>query len=223
MAMNKLDGPRREPGGGSALSLVVLLHGYGANGQDLIGLADAWQTVLPRTAFVSPNAPEPLPFAGAAGYQWFPLTLRDPGEYIRGAVAVAPALHSFLDNELARYRIGAKRLALVGFSQGTMMALHIGLRRKTAPAAVVAFSGVIAGPERLEAELECRPPVQLIHGSADEVIPVEACQLTREVLAAAGVLLEWHIRPDLGHGIDPEGLAYAGSFLAEHFRKAGLG
>jgi phospholipase/carboxylesterase len=82
---------------------------------------------------------------------------------------------------------------------------------------------VIAGPERLEAELECRPPVQLIHGSADEVIPVEACQLTREVLAAAGVLLEWHIRPDLGHGIDPEGLAYAGSFLSEHFRKDGLG
>jgi len=214
--MIELDGPRREPQGGSAHSLVVLLHGYGANGEDLIALADAWQDCLPRTVFVSPNAPERLPFAGAGGFQWFPLTLRDPGEYIRGAVAVAPILQRFIDAQLARYRIEPHRLALVGFSQGTMMALHVGLRRPDAPAAIVGFSGVIAGPDRLSAELACRPPVQLIHGAADEVIPVEACHLTRETLAGAGVPVEWHIRPGVGHGIDPAGLKFAGSFLVEH-------
>jgi phospholipase/carboxylesterase len=214
--MIELDGPRRAPQTGPAQSLVVLLHGYGANGEDLIALADAWRTRLPQAAFVSPNAPERLPFAGAAGFQWFHLTLRDPEEYIRGAVAVAPALDRFLDRELARYRLDARRLALVGFSQGTMMALHVGLRRKATPAAIVGFSGVIAGPDRLGAELACRPPIQLIHGAADELIPLEACELTREVLAASGVPVEWHIRPNLGHGIDPEGLAFAGSFLAQH-------
>ena len=222
MAIVELDGPRREPERGPALSLVVLLHGYGANGEDLIGLADAWRGLLARTAFVAPNAPERLPFAGAMGFQWFPLTMRDPEEYLRGAVTVAPALQRFVDSELARYGLDARRLALVGFSQGTMMALHVGLRRQTAPAAVVGFSGVIAGPERLGAELRCRPPVQLIHGAADDVIPVEACHLTREALAASGVAVEWHIRPDLGHGIDGQGLAYAGSFLAQHLKEPAL-
>jgi len=220
MNMIELDGPRREPRSSPAHSLVVLLHGYGASGEDLIGLADAWRGLLPRTAFVAPNAPERLPFAGAAGYQWFPLTMRDPGEYLRGAAAVAPTLHRFLDSELTRYGLHARRLALAGFSQGTMLALHVGLRRSAGPAAIVAFSGVIAGPERLGAELACRPPVQLIHGEADDVIPVEACQLTREVLAASGISVEWHIRPDLGHGIDAQGLAYAGNFLAEHLSRA---
>jgi phospholipase/carboxylesterase len=216
MVMIELDGPRREPKSGPARNLVVLLHGYGASGEDLIGLAGAWQALLPQAAFVAPDAPELLPFASAAGYQWFPLTLRDPGEYLRGAAAVAPALDRFLGIELARRRLHARHLALVGFSQGTMMALHVGLRRNAAPAAIVGFSGVIAGPDRLASELECRPPVQLIHGSADDIIPVEACQLTREVLATSGIRVEWHIRPDLGHGIDAQGLAYAGSFLAEH-------
>ncbi|HXF55601.1 MAG TPA: dienelactone hydrolase family protein [Hyphomicrobiaceae bacterium] len=214
--MIELDGPRREPQGSSAHSLVILLHGYGANGEDLIALADAWQGQLPHTVFVSPNAPERLPFVAASAFQWFPLTLRDPDEYIRGALAVAPVLQRFIDAQLARYRLDPHRLALVGFSQGTMMALHVGLRRANAPAAIVGFSGVIAGPDRLSAELACRPPVLLIHGAADEVIPVEACHLTRETLAAAGVPVEWHIRPGLGHGIDPEGLKCAGRFLVEH-------
>jgi phospholipase/carboxylesterase len=149
------------------------------------------------------------------GYQWFPLTLRDPEEYLRGARAAAPALDVLLDREMARYGLTSQQVALVGFSQGTMMALHVGLRRNAAPAAIVGFSGVIAGPEMLRAETTCRPPVQLIHGSADDMIPVEACHLTREVLAAEGLLVEWHIRPGLGHGIDPQGLAYAGRFLSE--------
>ena len=126
--MNKLDGPRLEPRGTAPTSLVVLLHGYGANGDDLIALGDGWRRWLPEAVFVAPNAPEAIP-GMHGGLQWFPLTLRDPSEYWRGVVAAQPAVDRFLDAELARYRLPADRLVLVGFSQGTMMALHVGLRR----------------------------------------------------------------------------------------------
>src|SRR5262245_21936049 len=200
--MQQLDGPRLEPREGAATSLIVLLHGYGANGDDLIALGDGWRPWLPQAAFVAPNAPEMIP-GMHGGLQWFPLTLRDPGEYWRGVVAAQPALDRFLDTELARYRLGPDRLALVGFSQGTMMALHVGLRRAAAPAGVVAYSGLLAGPDQL-AQATARPPVLLIHGSADEVIPVDALHMAREALAEGGLPVEWHVRPGLGHGIDPE-------------------
>jgi phospholipase/carboxylesterase len=122
-------------------------------------------------------------------------------------------LNGFLDAELARYRLSPSQLAIIGFSQGTMMALHVGLRRRESPAAIVGFSGVIAAPESLGSDIRSRPPVQLIHGEQDDMIPVEALHMTREVLAAAGVAVEWHVRPGLGHGIDPEGLLLATSFL----------
>ncbi|MEW5962111.1 MAG: dienelactone hydrolase family protein [Pseudomonadota bacterium] len=210
-----IDGPRIAPRQ-RATSLVVLLHGYGADGNDLIGLAEAWRDLLPATAFVAPHAPQPLPFEAMGGRQWFDLTMRDPTELRRGTLAAAPALTRFLDAELARHALAPDRLALVGFSQGTMMALHVGLRRSVAPAAIVGYSGVIAGAEHLRAEIACHPPVQLVHGELDELIPVGALAITREALAAAGVPVEWHIAPGLGHGIDPEGLALGGGFLAEH-------
>src|SRR5204863_2593479 len=128
--------------------LVVLLHGYGANGDDLIALGDGWRRSLPDAAFVAPNAPHALP-GMYGGLQWFPLTLRDPSEYWRGVAAAQPALDLFLDTELARYRRGAERLVLVGFSQGSMMALHVGVRRPVAPAGIAAYSGLLAGPEHL--------------------------------------------------------------------------
>ena len=212
--MRKLDGPRREPRQ-PADRLIVLLHGYGANGEDLIALADALEARLPRTVFVAPDAPEPLPGAGFGARQWFDLTFRDPGELWRGVNHARPALDRFLDAELARYRLPARAMALVGFSQGTMMALHVALRRSEAPAAIVGFSGLIAGPEHLAGEIACRPPVQLIHGAEDDLIPIEAMHFTREVLAEAQVPVEWHERPGLGHGIDPAGLALAGGFLSE--------
>jgi phospholipase/carboxylesterase len=211
--MPQLDGPRREPRRGPVEQLVVLLHGYGANGDDLIGLGDACRGVLPRAAFVAPNAPEILPYSGISGRQWFPLTFSDPGEYGRGVVAAGPLLDRFLDAELERYRLAPSRLALVGFSQGTMMALHVGLRRPESVAAIVGFSGLIAAPERLQGELRSRPFVQLIHGDQDDMIPVEALHFTREALGAAGIPVEWHVRPGLGHGIDPEGLMLAAGFL----------
>jgi phospholipase/carboxylesterase len=211
MAM-QLDGPRLEPRGRTADALVVLLHGYGANGDDLIALAELWRQRLPATAYVAPNAPEDIP--GMPGsLQWFPLTLCDPTEYWRGVVATRPAVDRFLDAELARYRVSPERLVLVGFSQGTMMALHVGLRRPSAPAAIVGFSGLLAGPEHL-AETTARPPILLIHGEADDLIPVDVIHIAREQLAKAGYLVEWHIREHLGHGIDPTGQSIAGHFIA---------
>ena len=212
-----LDGPRLEPRGRTPSALIVLLHGYGANGDDLIALGDGWQPALPDAVFVAPNAPEMIP-GMYGGLQWFPLTLRDPSEYWRGVSAARPALDRFLDAELARYRLAADRLVLVGFSQGTMMALHVGLRRSAPPAGIVAYSGLLAGPEHL-GETTARPPILMIHGEADDLIPVEALHMGREAMAEAGLLVEWHVRPGLGHGIDPEGQWMAGHFLAGVLRR----
>jgi len=214
---NSLDGPRLEPRGRPASALVVLLHGYGANGDDLIALGESWRGMLPDAAFVAPNAPQAIP-GMHGGLQWFPLTMRDPGERWRGAVAARPELDRFLDAELARYRLDARRLVLVGFSQGTMMALHVGLRRAAAPAAIVGYSGLLAGPEHL-GETTARPPVLLVHGEVDDLIPVEALHIGREALAEAGLSVEWHVRPGLGHGIDPEGQWIAGHFMAQVLRE----
>lgn len=214
----KLDGPRRAARHGKATSLVVLLHGYGASGDDLIDLGDMMGDMLPDTAFVSPHAVERMPYPGAAAYQWFALSERDPEEYIAGARAAAPALEHFLDDELGRLGLPASRLALVGFSQGTMMALHVGLRRATAPAAIVGLSGVIAGAKTIAAEIKGRPPVMLVHGADDEVIPVGAIHLTREALAAAGVNVDWHVREGLDHGIDAEIVQMTARFLAGKLR-----
>jgi phospholipase/carboxylesterase len=209
----QLDGPRLEPRGRTTSALVVLLHGYGANGDDLIALGDGWRRRLPDAAFVAPNALETIPGMYGA-LQWFALTLRDPSEYWRGVVAAQPALDRFLDAELARYRLAPDRLVLAGFSQGSMMALHVGLRRASAPAGIVAYSGLLAGPDHL-GETKARPPILLIHGEADDLIPVEALHMGREALAHAGLRVEWHVRPGLGHGIDPEGQAMAGHFMAQ--------
>jgi phospholipase/carboxylesterase len=211
-----LNGPRIEPRGGRASALVVLLHGYGANGDDLIALGDGWRRSLPDAAFVAPNAPQSIP-GMYGGLQWFALTLRDPSEYWRGVAAAQPALDRFLDAELARYRLTADRLVLVGFSQGTMMALHVGLRRAAAPAGIVAYSGLLARPDHL-AETKARPPVLLVHGEADDLIPIDALHMAREALAGAGIPVEWHVRPGLGHGIDPEAQWMAGHFIAQSLR-----
>ena len=217
--MRVLDGPRIEPSHGAATSLVVLLHGYGSDGHDLITLGDALRTKLPDAAFVAPHAPERLSHGASGGYQWFPLTMRDPSEYWRGATAAAAILDQFLDAELARRHLGANRLALVGFSQGTMMALHVGLRRPVLPAAIVGFSGLLAGPEQLPHAATAALPVMLIHGDADAVVEIESLHIAREALAAKGYPVVWHVRPGLGHGIDQVGLRFAGDFLADALRR----
>ena len=219
--MRLLDGPRIEPRKGPATALVVLLHGYGSDGNDLIALGETWRDVLPAAAFVAPHAPERLPQAGMGGFQWFPLTLRDPLEYGRGVRAAAPSLDHFLDAELARLRLGADRLALVGFSQGTMMALHVGVRRAVPPAAIVGYSGLLADPGTMAPARPDSPGILLVHGDRDEVVPAEALHAAREGLAVKGYAVAWHLRPDLGHGIDGDGLRYGGQFLAKSLAKFG--
>ena len=217
----ELDGPRLEPRSGKAKRLVVFLHGYGADGNDLIEIGRAWQPLLPDTAFVSPHAPEPCGQA-PVGRQWFPLTFRDPDERWIGVNKAAPGLEKFLEQELARRQLPPSALALVGFSQGTMMALHVGLRRAVAPAAIVGYSGIFvlannAAPETITADIRARPPVLLVHGDMDDLIPVQALFHAAQGLAAIGVPTEWHISHGVGHGIDGEGLRHGGEFLARRF------
>jgi phospholipase/carboxylesterase len=219
----ELDGPRLAPRSGAARQLVVFLHGYGADGNDLINIGQAWQGLMPQAAFVSPHAPEPCGMA-PVGRQWFPLTFRDPNERWVGVNAAAPILNRFLDNELQRHKLPASALALVGFSQGTMMALHVGLRRAAAPAAIVGYSGLLvlppnAEPSAVAKDITARPPVLLIHGDRDDLIPVQALTHATQGLAALGVPVEWHISQGIGHGIDGEGLRQGGEFLARQLRQ----
>lgn len=215
-----LDGPRLKPRSGRpATSLVVLLHGYGADGRDLIDLGTYWAPLLPDTAFVSPHAPEPLAIA-PVGRQWFGYVERDDRERWSGVQSAHAALDAFLDAELESLGLPGSRLALVGFSQGTMMALHTGVRRKVAPAGIVGFSGIhVLPPERAMAEFDAaitaRPPVLLIHGDLDQVIPPVALPRAVESLQARGIEVRAHLSNGLAHGIDGTGLTLAGNFLSE--------
>ncbi|HVI27212.1 alpha/beta hydrolase [Hansschlegelia sp.] len=209
----QIDGPRLPPASGAAKSLVVFLHGYGADGNDLIAIGREWARLLPDAAFVAPHAPERC-MASPSGRQWFPLTFRDPDERRRGVIAARPGLDAFLDAELARHGLTGDRLALVGFSQGTMMALHVGLRRAAPPAAILGYSGMLVSPEVLQAEATGKPPILLVHGERDDVIPVDALFAAMDSLGAAEIPVEWHLSPGVGHGIDPEGLRQGGAFLA---------
>jgi phospholipase/carboxylesterase len=217
-----LDGPRLAPtAGGAAKQLVVFLHGFGADGNDLIGLGREWAKLLPHAAFVSPHAPEPCGMA-PMGRQWFDLTLGDMRAIALGVKKAAPLLDVFLDAELKRLGLGSRALALVGFSQGTMMALAVGLKRHPAPAAIVGYSGALATVEALPKDLASAPAVLLVHGEMDEVIPVDAMFIAREQLAQAGLAVEWHLAQGIGHGIDAEGLRLGGAFLKQAFAAAQL-
>jgi len=219
----ELDGPRLEPrAGAKPRQLVVFLHGYGADGNDLIEIGRAWQPLLPEAAFVSPHAPRPCGQA-PTGREWFPLTFRDPNERWLGVNAAGPGLAAFLDAELARRSLPGSALALVGFSQGTMMALHVGLRRAQAPAAIVGYSGMLVTPpagdiEAMASEITSRPPVLLVHGDRDDLIPPQALFLAAQALSALEVPTEWHLSQGIGHGIDGEGLRHGGEFLARRFK-----
>ena len=218
---SSVTGPRLPPASGTAKQLVVFLHGYGADGDDLIEIGRQWQRWLPDAAFVAPHAPELLP-GQPAGRQWFALTFRDPHERWRGVNHAAPGLEALLEAELARVQLPASKLALVGFSQGTMMALHLGLRRLQPPAAIVGYSGLLVleegkGPESLAGQVRAKPPILLVHGDRDEVIPLDALFMSADALAAADVACEWHLSIGVGHGIDAEALRHGGLFLRRAF------
>jgi len=205
--MVTLDGPRVAPAsGGPARQLVVLLHGLGADGADLIDLAPHWAAALPDAAFVAPDAPEPCDMA-PFGRQWFSLQDRAPARVEAGLRAVRPVLDAFLERELTRHALPPEALALVGFSQGCMLALFAGLRMARGPAAILGYSGALVAPESLATEALARPPVLLVHGEADEVVPAARSRAAESALRAAGVPVRALYRPGLAHGIDPEGLA----------------
>ncbi len=193
----ELTGPRLAPRSrGPARQLVIFLHGYGADGNDLIELGRAWQNLLPDAAFVSPHAPEPC--------------------------GQAPPGRHFIGEELKRNNLAGSALALVGFSQGSMMALHVGLRRAERPAAIVGYSGLFvlpdgSEPEAVAGEIKVRPPILLIHGDHDDLIPAQALFLSAQYLSALEIPTEWHMSAGLGHGIDQEGLRHGGEFLAKRF------
>lgn len=208
---------RRAPASGTAKNAVVFLHGYGADGNDLLGLAEPLAPHLPDTLFLAPDAPERCagnPF----GYQWFPIPWIDGSSEAAAAEGMALAsadLNAWLDGVMAEEGLSAGQVALVGFSQGTMMSLQVAPRRAEPVAGIVGFSGRLLGPERLGAEAVSRPPVLLVHGDADDLVPVQALPEAAEALQGAGFTVYAHIMRGTGHGIAPDGLSVALSFLRE--------
>lgn len=213
MEKTALQGPVVAPASGQPpRSMVILLHGYGSNGDDLIGLVPYWRGALPDTVFLSPNAPQPCPGA-PGGRQWWPLTSFSPQARAAGVREAAPALNDFIDAQLAAYDLTEDRLALVGFSQGTMVALHVGPRRERALAGIVGYSGMLADPEALAAEARSRPPVLLAHGDADPMVPVAALHQAAAALEPLGFEVATHVSRGLGHSIDEPGLRLGAQFL----------
>jgi phospholipase/carboxylesterase len=222
----ELNGPRIAPHSrGPARQLIIFLHGYGADGNDLIELGRIWQPLMPDAAFVSPHAPEPCA-QSPVGRQWFSLSFREKNERWVGVNKAAPVLEHFIDEELKRHNLPGSALALVGFSQGTMTALHVGLRRPEPPAAILGYSGMFVLPEsgtksdamaNVGKEIKARPPVLLVHGDRDDLIPPQALFISAQCLANLDIPTEWHMAAGLGHGIDQEGLRHGGEFLARRF------
>lgn len=202
--------PELPPKSGITKRLVIFLHGVGADGHDLLSLGEFFD--LPDTQYVSPHAPQPFDMA-PFGHQWFSLLDRSPAALLAGARTAAPWLNDFIDAQMARFTLTPGDVALVGFSQGTMMALYAGLRRAEPLAGIVGYSGALIAPELLGAEIKSRPPVCLIHGQEDAVVPFGALAQAEGALRAASVTVEAHARPMLGHGIDEKGLQLAAAFL----------
>lgn len=214
-----LDFGRKAAQSGQADSLVVFLHGYGTDGKDLLGLADPLADHLPNTVFVAPDAPERSAM-NPMGFQWFPIPWIDGSseeQAEQGMVRAVEDLNAFLDAVMAEEGLQAERVALVGFSQGTMMGLHVAPRRDAEFAGVVGFSGRLLGPELLADEVRMRPPVLLIHGDADDVVPPQSLPEAAEALQGAGFDVYAHIMKGTGHGIAPDGLSVALAFLRDRF------
>ena len=211
--LGQLTGPSRPPlAGGKPRGLVILLHGLGADGNDLIGLQQYWGRLVPDAEFISPNAPFPCDMA-PYGYQWFSVQDRTPAAVLAGVRAAAPMLDAFIDEEVQKRGLTESDTALVGFSQGTMMSLYVGLRRAKQLAGILGYSGRLIAPELLAGELRSRPPVLLVHGTHDPMVPFESLAHAETALKTAGVPVETLACPGIEHSIDPEGLQRGGAFL----------
>ncbi|WP_424970318.1 alpha/beta hydrolase [Dinoroseobacter sp. S76] len=212
-----LDMGRKGPAQGTAKRVVVLLHGYGADGNDLLGLADPLSPHMPDTAFVAPNAPE-VCVNNPMGFQWFPIPWLDGSSEEEAATSMERAvedLNAFLDSVLEDEGITPDNLMLLGFSQGTMMSLHVAPRRDEAVAGVVGFSGRLLGPERLEDEMKVKMPILLIHGDQDDMVPPSSLPEAGNALTSAGFEVYAHVSKGTGHGIAPDGLSVALAFMRD--------
>ena len=198
---------------GRPKQIVLLLHGYGSSGADLISLAPHWQRDLPDALFLAPNAPQRLSYM-SSGYQWWPLAAFTPQALALGAASAAPAIGAFIDRKLKQYALTEANLAIVGFSQGTMMALHVGFRRPRQVAAIIGYSGMLTGGHELSHVPITKPPVLLIHGSADPIVPIAALHSAKSELEHLGIDVTTHISPGVGHSVDPVGLRMGGEFVA---------
>lgn len=215
--MAELSGPSAPPAaGGAPRQLVILLHGVGADGRDLINLSQTMGQKLPHAHFVAPNGPEPCDMA-PMGYQWFSLQDRNPATMLAGIKRSVPLLNAFIDAELEKAGLEDRQLALLGFSQGTMMSLYTAPRRAKQMAGVLGYSGALLGGDSLADEGLSKPPTFLIHGDADQVVPVQALHAAVAQLQAVEIPVQWSVRPGLPHGIDPEGMAHGAAFLANVF------
>lgn len=210
-----LNAQRQAPQSGTATSVVIFVHGYGADGADLLGLSEPLAPHMPDTVFYAPDAPERCagnPF----GYQWFPLPWMDGSSEEAAAESLARSadlLNAFIDDTLNEEGLTADRLILFGFSQGTMLSLHIAFRRDAPPAGVVGFSGRLLDPENTLGSAVSKPPVLLVHGDADDIVPVTALQEAGQALSAAGVETYAHVMKGTAHGIAPDGLSVALAFM----------
>ncbi len=204
------------PRSGTIKNIVMFLHGLGADGRDLISLAPVFEQALPDTVFISPDAPfrcDMVPPGFAAGFQWFSLQDRDPDKIFKGIQIAAPVLDRFITEQLEKYDLPAERLALLGFSQGTMMSLYVGPRHKDKIAGILGYSGALFWENDTDISKLHKIPVYLAHGEADNVVPVGAYHVAKEALEQAGFDLNGHTTPGLLHGIDQEGIEKGISFL----------
>ena len=209
-----INGKSLQPRSGAApKQIVLLLHGFGSSGADMIALAPHWQDALPDALFLAPHAPQRCGMM-AAGYQWWGLSGFAPSALAAGASSAAPAINAFIDRKLEQYGLGNSKLALVGFSQGTMMALHVGLRRPQAVAAVVGYSGILTNMADVAHKKLAMPPVLLIHGTADPVVPIAALHRAESELTRLGVQVTTHVSQGIAHSIDPVGLKFGRDFVA---------
>ena len=211
----KLSGPMLPPvSGGAPRQAVVLLHGYGSDGNDLIALAPHWQGILPDAVFISPHAPERCRQFGA-GYQWFDISFEGDRLASRqvGVTKAAPVLAEFLDDLWSQTGIPPERTLLAGFSQGAMMALHVGLSLDRPLMGIIGFSGALLPPEGFGTDSVARSPVCLVHGDRDEVVDPRYSAEADQLLRAADYDVHYHVSPGVGHGIAPDGLDFATGFI----------
>ncbi len=213
-----ISGPIIEPSSENPpKQMIIFVHGYGADGNDLIGLANYFQSTLQEAIFLSPHAPEACSM-NPSGYQWFDLTSTDPAVLWSKILVAADHLNEFIDSKLLEYNIAEENLALIGFSQGTMMSLHVSLRRKNTMAAVLGYSGRLIGADLLKDDLISKPSIYLIHGDQDPMVPYQESLTAEKVLKEYSIDIKTHISEHTQHSIAEDGLRIGVDFLASKLK-----